>query len=177
MFFAGELACFVIDNRFFALDVFFGGFGVEVEKFQKRFCFAVLVVTFNKLVQNFLGLCRIAESEACFGPQELELFIVRVLGESIVEHRERLVKVLLGDGVFECHLEALLVGDEELFEAFLEVRFWENSLDDVCDLSFIDHVDFRNGLHAEHLDESHVFAVVATHDAKREVHACGKLTE
>ena len=52
LLFAGELACFVIDDSLFALDVFLGGFGMKVEKFQERFCFTVLVVGFIEFGKN-----------------------------------------------------------------------------------------------------------------------------
>ena len=49
IFATSELACFVINDGFFALNVFLGGFGVEVQQFQQRFRFAVLVVGFGEL--------------------------------------------------------------------------------------------------------------------------------
>ena len=174
LFFAGEFASFVIDDGFFALDVFLGDFGVEVEKFQERFRFAVLVVAFDKLGENFFCLFGIAEAEACLGPQKQKLLVVGRLGEGVVQCRDGFVKALFGDGLFEFVHQTGFVGDVEFFEALLEVGFGEHALDDVCNLAFVHHVNLGNGLHAEHLDEAHVFAVIATDDAKRKVKACGK---
>ena len=164
----------MIDDGLFALNVLLCDLGVKVQEFQERFGLAVLVVGFGELGENFFCFGCVAEAEVCLCPEELELFVVRSLGEGFVEHRERLVEVLLCDGVFECRLETLFVRDVKFFEALLEVRFGEHSLDDVCNLSFVDDVDFGDGLHAEHLDEAHVFAIVATDNAERKVHACRK---
>ena len=65
--FAGELARFVIDDSLFALNVFLGDFGMEVEEFQKRFRFTVQVVAFDKLGEDIFCLCGIAETKTVTG--------------------------------------------------------------------------------------------------------------
>ena len=75
----------MIDYCFFALNIFFGDFGMEVEKFQERFCFAVLVVAFVEFGKNFFSFGGVAESKAYLCPQKLELFVVRGFGKSFVQ--------------------------------------------------------------------------------------------
>ena len=107
----------------------------------------------------------------------MEGLVVGLLFKGFLEHRERLFKVFLSDGVFEGRLEAGFFGHVVLLEAFLQFFFGQYALDDVGDLSLVDYVDFGNRAHAEGLDELHVLAVIAAHDAEREVHAGRKLAQ